>query len=294
MKSFVRGLALVIGLVGALCAQAQAPALGPPLHVGTTNGLVNEFGQPLRGVTPAAAAFGHSVVAGEIVQILLVTNSVFPPDASGNPDPQNALLFSGRVGDGMDPGAGATAMFGFSVPKRPAGGQVVARVFNQDSLAASSFYADSQVFAVDPSFNYAFIPQMTQTLQPVDTGDNDGDGLINSWEKSLGSDAGNPDSDGDGVGDVQEWRAGTGLLDAQSLLAMVQLSPVSADLMNVTWDSVTAKVYQVEFRPGDLGNSTNAYQAVSSVITAQSFSTSITVTNDISPIGHYRVRLVEP
>ena len=294
MKSLVSRSVLALWLAGVWSAQAQAPALGPPLHVGTTNGLINEFDQPLRGVSPAAADFGHTPVAGEIVQILQVTSNALPPDVNGNPDPQNTLLYTGRIGDGMDPGAGATASFGFSVPKRPAGGQVVARVFNKDSLAGSSFYTDSQTFYVDPSFNYAFIAQFTKTSQPLDTGDNDGDGLINSWEKSLGSDAGNPDTDGDGVGDVQEWRAGTDLNDQQSLLAMVQLHPLSADLINVTWDSVTAKVYQIEFRPGDLRDSTNTYQAVSSIITAQTFSTTITVTNDLAPIGHYRVRLVEP
>lgn len=293
MRIVVAGVALALTMGSRALAQA-APALGPPLHVGTTNGLVNEFGQPLKGVNPAAAAFGHTVVPGEVVQILLVTNAVFPPGTNGLPHAQNALLFEGHVGDGIDPGAGQTSRFGFSVPGRPANGRVVARVFNKATLGESSFYADSQTFFVEPAFNFAFIPSFAQTLVPLDTADPDGDGLINSWEKSLGSDAGNPDTDGDGMGDVQEWRAGTDLNNNLSLLAMVQLSPQGSDRMGVQWDSVSNKAYQVEFRPGDLSNSTNAYQAVSGVITALDLSTSVVVTNDVSPVGHYRVRLVEP
>jgi hypothetical protein len=267
--------------------------------VGTTNRLLDEFGRSLKGVNPAAAAFGFAVVPGEVVQILLVTNAVAPPDANGAPNAQNALLFEGHVGDGMDPGAGQTAMFGFSMPNRPAGGRVVARVFNKPSLADSSFYADSQIFYVassaDPTpFNQAFIPAFQQTLQPLDTADPDGDGLINSWEKSLGSSTNSADTDGDGMGDAQEWRAGTELTNRLSVLAMVELYPLSSGLTEVKWDSVAGKAYQIEFRPGDLLTSTSAYQAVSGVITALDLGASVVVTNDTSPVGHYRVRLVEP
>ncbi len=279
---------------GAGLAQAQVPALGPPLHIGMTNGLLNEFGHPLRGVSPSAAQYGHTPVPGEIVQILRVTNGLFPPAVDGTPDPQNELLYEGRVGDGMDPGAGATAQFGMSMPKRPSGGQVVARVFNKDSLAASSFYTDSQVFYVDPSFNYAFIPSFSQTLQPMDTADPDGDGLINSWEKSLTSNPNDADSDGDGVGDVQEWRAGTQLTNSQSRLVMVELTPQSDVTMGVRWDSVPGKAYQVEFRPGDLLTPSGPYADVSGVITALTEVTTTTVTNAPANAGHYRVRLVEP
>lgn len=276
-------------LAGALGVGAQVV----PLHVGTTNQLENESGELLKGVNRFAVDYGFTPVLGEIVQVLLVTNAVFPPDVNGNPDPQNALLFQGRVGDGMDPGAGQTAMFGFSIPDRPTGGRVIARVFNKSSLAESSFYADSQVFYVSTTFNYPFIPTLRQTLLPLDGADPDGDGLINSWEKVLGSDAGSPDSDGDGVGDAQEWRAGTNPTDRSSLLAMAMLTPQASGLMSVQWDSVVGKAYQVEFRPGGPGESNTLYSAASGVITALDLRTSVQVTNAIASSGQYRVRLVE-
>lgn len=286
--------ALAAGLLWSSTASAQVPPLGPPLHVGVTNALADEFGHTLRGINSAAAAYGHTAVPGEIVQILLVTNGVFPPDVNGNPDPQNALLYEGRIGDGIDPGAGQTGRFGFSVPKRPSGGTVVARVFNKADLADASFYADSQTFAVDPSFNYAFIPSFSQTALPMDTSDADGDGLIGSWEKSLGADPDNPDTDGDGMSDQHEWRAGTVLTNSASLLAMVQLEHLDEPVMDVVWDSVAGKQYEVERRYGDL-LSTGEYVTVSSVITATGFSSRVSVTNTPGePVGHYRVRLVEP
>ena len=294
MKMRLHRMLAAACIAGAVAAQGQTPGLGPALHVGVTNALVDEFSQPLKGVTPAATSFGFTPVPGEIVQVLLITNGVHAPAADGTPDSQDALIFEGRVGDGMDPGAGPTSMFGVSVPRRPSGGQVVARVFNKASLSASSFYADSQVFPISPSFNDAFIATFSSTTQPMDGTDPDGDGLNNSWEKSLGADPDLPDTDGDGMADGQEWRAGTMLTDSHSVLAMVQLNPVDDAVVNVTWDTVTGRVYQVEFRPGELGDTTNSYQAVSGIVTALTASTTLTVTNDIAPVGHYRIHLVEP
>lgn len=294
MKRRWQGMAAAACIAAAAAAQGQAPALGPALHVGVTNALTDEFARPLKGITPSASTFGFTPVAGEVVQVLLVTNGVHAPAVDGTPDAQDALLYEGRVGDGMDPGAGPTSMFGVSVPRRPSGGQVVARVFNKASLSASSFYADSQVFSVSPSFNDAFIATFSSTTQPMDPADPDGDGLINSWEKSLGADPDAPDTDGDGMADGQEWRAGTLMTDSHSVLAMVQLHPVDDALVDVTWDTVTGRVYQVEFRPGEPGDTTNAYEAVSGIVTALTASTTLTVTNNLAPLGHYRIRLVEP
>lgn len=275
-------------------AQLTPPPLSPPLHIGAANPVVDEFGVMLKGVGPAAAQFGHTAVLGEIVQILTATNGVYPPDAAGNPDPQNALIYEGRIGDGIDPGAGATGKFGFSVPKRTSGATVVARVFNRSSLPDASFYADSQTFYIDPSFNFAFIPAFGPTTQPVDTSDADGDGLIASWEKSLGGNPDDPDTDGDGMGDQHEWRAGTQITNSASLLAMVQLEHVGEPVMEVVWDSVAGKQYQVEHKAGDLLAAT-PYVPVSSTVTATGFSMRVSVTNERGePIGNFRVRLVEP
>ena len=55
--------------------------------------------------------------------------------------------------------------------------------------------------------------------------DDDGDGLNNSWEKSLGADPNNPDSDGDGMSDGDEHRAGTGATDSNSTSVITTIFP---------------------------------------------------------------------
>ncbi len=295
MKTITQ-LALAL-LVAGLCAtSAHAQRFTTALHIGMTNGVLDEFGQPLKGVTPGAEEFGFTPAQGELVQILSTTNGIFPPDVDGNPDPRNTVIWETAIGLGLDPSEGPRSRFAASVPPRPGPGtSVFVRVFNKSTLPASSFYGDSEIFPVDSQFNYTFVPNILQTSIPTDTNDPDHDGLINSWEKSYGSNPNNPDTDGDGMPDGPEIRAGTGVTDENSLLQMVELIPAPPHNLNVIWDSVVGKNYQVEFKDGDLTDTNTSFAAVSGVILASGLSSQTTITNALNyPGGHYRVKLVEP
>ena len=279
------------GLVASIGFVVAASGQTVPLHFGTTNGVENEFGQTLQGTDVGAPDFGYPYVTGEVVQILDANAGVFPPATDGTPDTNNPVIYETRVGAGADPSLGPAGLFGGSV-QRPSG-QIIARVFNRPSLSDASFYADSQVFAV-PTTNYdVFVPDLARTTTPLDPSDGDGDGLINSWEKSLGSNANNPDSDSDGMADGAEFRAGTGVTNSSSFLAMVQLVPSGSSDLSVIWDSVVGKQYVIEYTADDLKNNP-VYTNVTDVLSATGIMTSATITNGmLNEGGHYRVRLAE-
>lgn len=285
----------------AICAD-RTQAQVPPLHVGTTNTIIDEFGDNLKGTMPAATSFGFDYATGEVVQILYAGSGILPTDTNGNAQAANQIIYETRIGEGVDPGMGPAGQFGVSVPGR-AGvqglganpTQVFARVFNKPSIAESSFYGDSQIFVVDANFNAPFIPEIVQTDKPTDSNDNDNDGLHNSWEKSLHGNPNNPDTDGDGMADGPEFRAGTELTNDTSLLQMVELIPVPPSNLDISWDSVDSKEYEVEYKSGDLTDTNDPFNTISGVITATGLVSRTTITNALAnPGGHYRVKLIEP
>ena len=103
-------------------------------------------------------------------------------------------------------------------PKRPAAGTLVfARVYDAPTVAEAAFYADTSLATVPAggsSLALDFGP-----LRPLDPGDDDGDGLNNSWERALGTaDRPTADYDDDGMLDLHVMLAGTDPTDAASLL----------------------------------------------------------------------------
>jgi hypothetical protein len=271
----------------------NAAAQSVPLYLGTTNSTVDEFGATLRGTGPAAPYFGFTYVTGEVVQILQGDTGIFPPSTDGTPSTNNTLLAVIAVGEGVDPSLGPVGMFGGSLVHRPSG-TIFARVFNRSSLSASSFYGDSQLFVV-PTTNYdVFIPSIQQTINPLDSNDDDNDGLHNSWEKSLQSNADNPDTDGDGMADGLEFRAGTDLNDASSLLRIIALRPTPGNDLSVTWNSVSGKQYRIEYSSQNLCNNM-VYTNASDVISATGSVSSTTISGGLQlGGGSYCVRLVAP
>lgn len=265
------------------------PAITVPLHIGTTNAIVDERGQTLPGTSPAAAIFGHPVVAGDLVQILRSYNGVIDaPGTNGAPaGTNNVVIASSSIGSGVDPAVGQTGQFGMSLADYD-GGIVFARVFNAASLAGASFYADSQTY--QPGAGYSvFIPSLN-TVQPLDGNDDDADGLVNSWEKSLNTNPNNADTDGDRVSDYHEFLSGTDGNDAGDFLRMVQVMPVLNGHSIVFWASVSGKTYQVQFS-ADLA--TQAFADLGGPVTATGTTTQIIHTNGLAaPGGHYRVKIM--
>ncbi len=250
-------------MVGIFAALAAAPAhatLETPLRVGVSAPITNEFGQRLPG---------RAAAPGALVMVLWApSNTIYAPAIDGTPHPLNPPVSNGitAIGRSMAPALSNPGRFSLSLANpRPKSGRLFVRVFNKPTLEASSFYADSEIFLI--SGNKLFIANIGPTTNALDTADDDGDGINNSWEKSYGSDPLNPDTDGDGipdglehqlgsspvladtdgdgVPDGHEFRAGTDLADPDSYLGVADITPAGSDLL-IQWASVTGKLYQVE------------------------------------------------
>ncbi len=275
------------------CAGSPARAqMTTPLHVGALQPIVDEFGVKLQGNATSDPS------ARDFVQLLWASNSiVYSPDYGGNPDPNNASVTNGQSGIGtltspvlLEPGFFSAAL----ANPRPTSGKLFARVFNAPTLDGASFYADSQVLTINA--NQILIAQFGGTTNALDGRDTDGDGLINSWEKSMGSDTNKWDTDGDGVGDGDEFRAGTGLLDPSSLFIMATLTPWGDNGLKVEWNSVAGKRYYVQYSTNNLPDEAS-YVDYDGMITG---APNTTLSQKIAPNGrnqervHVRVRLVEP
>lgn len=299
----MKTISLVVAYLLLGLASAHAQSVSAPLHVGTTNGLVDEFGQLLAGTDPASGDFGHPVVEGDIVQIIQTTNTVMlAPSTNGLPSGLDVVVATTRIGRGVDPALGASGKFGASITtlnRSSAPVKLVARIFNAPTLEQSSFYVDSDIYSA-PVYGAAkydvFIPQFSDnaTTQMLDSTDHDGDGLTRSWEISYGANPDDPDTDKDGMADGHEIRAGTGVNDANSLLQMVWLTPLPPSDMGISWDSVAGKTYQVQYTTNDLAQNPVFLDVAGGQGTALDLTSSTVVTNGLHlDAAHFRVRLVE-
>jgi len=289
MSAFKHGCTFA-GLIIALCLPVHAQVV--PLNFGTTNGILNEFNELLPGTASAP---------GALVQILEARQGVFPPDISGNPHLNNPVLQTTQMGAGTDPTKGALGKVAGSInslANRSSASNtntIFARIFNASTLAASSFYTDSQLYDV-PVFGDkygTFYIDAQKTDTPLDVSDNDNDGLHNSWEVSFATDPENPDSDDDGMLDGNEVVAGTDPNDHTSLLVMVELIPAGGGNLEVMWDSVSGKVYQLEYTTNALTDVV-AFAPINPQVTATGLTASTIVTNGtVPPAGtSFRVRVV--
>jgi hypothetical protein len=279
--------AAIAALLFAIPAGAQLYA---PVAIGTPNPVTDEFGTNLQG-----SAMGPSSES-DLVQVLWATNGIEPPDYFGTPNPNNPPVAGGasHVGNLTAPDLVNAGLFSVSLvdPRPPNNSKIFVRVFNAPKRRDATFYADSQVLTVRD--NNLLLLDLRATTNAVDLRDDDNDRLNNSWERSLGTDLNNPDCDGDGMIDGDEFKAGTGILDENSVFVAVQITPDANGNAAVAWDSVVGKSYQIECMDGPWADPV-CYTNVSDVITATDVVTETTITNGLlGGMGKFRVRLVEP
>jgi hypothetical protein len=291
-----------LALIFAVSVAGAAPGQVAPLCIGATNGVRDEFDALLQGTSAAAIPYGFPHVTGDVVQILKAPLGIFPPALTGAPNTNNPVLYTSRIGIGVDPALGNCGLFGAILPvnnksgdplERSSIGPIFVRVFNAPSASEFSFYGDSQVWTPSASFNYPFVAQVSKTDQALDPADPDGDGLNNSWEKSVGSNSANADSDGDGMSDGSEFTAGTDLMDPSSYLSMIQIMAAGGSDAFVRFDAVPGKFYRVEHTSADLMEDP-VYVDLTGPIEATNAVMQIFIPGGLaSPNGHFRVS-VEP
>jgi hypothetical protein len=272
-----------------------------PLYVGNLEPVKDQYGRTMLGSHLSAGVDSRSRL-----EIRTPTDGVIrPPALDGTAHANNPLLTTDSVGGvGMNSAEPNSGIFCMAFSKRPAAGtKIFARAFNAPTAAEASFYADSTMLsapATGSSLVLVFGP-----AQPLDAGDADGDGLNNSWEKALGiDDRLTADYDGDGMSDLNEMYAGTAADDPNSLLAFRSIRREAGAVpsgqggtvfkpVNVKWQSVPGKQYQLEFLPDLLGE--QLYVPVGDVVTAGEGEYDLEMVVDVpaeATAGSFRVKLV--
>jgi hypothetical protein len=273
-------------------AASSGNAMKTPLHVGALAPITDEFGGILCGNAIADPA------TCDRVELLWASNSVsHAPEFDGSPHPDNPPVAGGTtwIGSLASPALLKPGIFAMSIGgafRPPNNSTVFVRTYNAPTRAAASFYADSQM--LETAGNSVLIAQIGATTNAIDPRDTDGDGLNNSWEKSLGSDANRRDTDGDGVSDGDEFRAGTGLTDSNSVFVVALVSPLGDDGLRIEWNAVAGKTYVVEYNTNNLSDKEN-YQEFEGYVTAEETGRIFKLVPggwNLSRI-HVRVRLVE-
>jgi len=273
---------LVAGIVP---VWAQGPMI-TPVHIGATKSIYDEFGKKLRG---------NAEQPGDLVQVLWASNGVVnPPNYDGTPDPENPPVEGGQTAIGkMTPrNLSQPGYFGLSIadPRPGDGAKIFVRVFNAKNLADASFYADSPVYTVDG--NSVIEVAVGATTNPIDPRDFDGDGLHNSWEKSLGSDQNDPDTDKDGMKDGDEFAVGSDLLDPNDLIRICRVSPAGGSDIYLTFDSEPGTNYVVQVTTNDLSADVATFEDLSGIITATGEWMTVTITDGLEyGTAHFRVRV---
>lgn len=292
----------------ALCCLLSVLWTGTPLHAqetplafGAANPIVDEFGALLPGRNTSSVYWGLPYVTGTVVQILhSIDGVIYPPHLDGSPgSTNNVVIQTLRIGDGADGSVPVSGLFSGSLGyfRRSSMTEspfIFARVFNREALEDASFYGDSQLYEVpvlgDPYGR--FMAEIDCTCVPLDTTDEDHDGLNASWEKTLGTNPQAPDTDGDEISDSHEQLAKTDPLSPGSYLEVDQIEWTDGGGLRVHWRSESGVTYQVV--AADIG-SLSAVVASESILAAESPVLSVLVTNGVGAnAGQFRIKVLTP
>ncbi len=289
-----------------------AASITEPLYVGNLAPVFNEYRQPMPGSPDPALEPQRPRIE---IRTVPFGQWPTPPDYYGRANEGRNPLVSQvhDLGNGADSigGMGLNAarpnsgIFCIIFPRRPPSDTwIFARVFNAPTLETASFYVDSEPVQI-PSRGTSLVVSFGE-IQPLDTRDFDGDGLHNSWERSLGTDPENVDTDGDGMSDYEEWLAGTDPLDRTSFLAIRDIRPVAPSAVpgvlgqteelihpiRLRWSTAPGRRYQVQHADSLLEE--QIFKNVGVVIVAGEGEDQVDTWIDVEyrPAGFFRLKLI--
>jgi hypothetical protein len=294
------------GVCGVAVWLAAAWAWGvilPLLYVGNLEPVRDQYGRMMIGSHLSAGATNRS-----LVEIRAPTDGIIrPPSTNGAAHPYNPLLSADSVGGmGMNTATSDSGLFCMVFPSRPTPGKkIFVRAYNAPTVAEASFYADSAIAVI--SSNDASLVVVFGVAKPLNSGDDDADGLNNSWEKALGTaDRLTDDYDGDGMLDLHEMLAGTSPTDPGSLLEFKfirrEAGPALADKgedeeeghsVRMRWQSVPGRRYQLQFLPNLLGE--QVIVPIGEVVTAGAGDSEMEMLVEVpdeAAAGSFRIKLV--
>ena len=301
-RPWIKGLVLAGAFLFALESRG---GIVTSLYVGNVEPVLDEYGRPMRGSPLPAEAANRCRIEIRTT----TTGIVYAPGTNGASSPYNPLLATNSVGGmGENAEVADSGLFCLSFADRPATGtRIFARIYDAPTAAEAAFYVDSALATV--TSNAASLVLAFGAVRPLDAGDDDGDGLNNSWERALGT-YGRPaaDYDADAMSDLHEMLAGTDPTDATSLLELrgawsennVAGYDPQTRLLHVRWPAVPGKSYQLEAAARLAADPTTGappeFLPVGDVLTAGADETALDVWVDISGGDVkqlYRIRIAE-
>lgn len=252
-------MSLRMCLLGLCLATAAGAGLVPPLYVGNLDPVLDQYGR----VMPGSHLMDQSNERS-LVEIRTSTDDyIRPPLTSGAAHPFNPLLSDDSVGGvGLNSSTPDSGLFCMVLEDRPAAGtKLFVRAYNAPTAEEATFYADSLMMDV-PAYANSLVVTFREA-RPLDSGDDDGDGLVNSWEEVMGTyGVDTADFDGDGMSDLHEMLAGTDATDAESNLSFkfirrdvaLQTSGETGGQdwekpVRVRWKSIPGKTYRLYHVP---------------------------------------------
>ncbi len=228
-------------LIVLLCCFTGFAGIIPPLYVGNTEPILDEFKHPLMG------SGGDPTSQRCLIEIRTANDGIIrPPNKDGYSHPYNPLLRSSATGlnvSGKDTGL-FCEVFVYRIDPT---NKVFARAYNRSTAQEATFYMDTPLYTPprsSPSFTTLILS--FESAKPIDSGDNDNDGLNNSWEETLGiDDRLTSDYDDDGSSDYEEMLAGTAPDDPDSIFEIKSITYLT-NQTKIVWSSVPGRKYQVQ------------------------------------------------
>ena len=229
----------IIGIGILFSSSSLFAQISAPMYVYNLAPVKDEFNRIMKGNASDAAS------SRCLVEIRSAANGIFAPATDGTAAIQNPLIETSGIGANTSIKSQNTGTFCAVLVKRPAvGSKLFARVYNAPTVASASFYVDSDIVTVAAGIDQ--VEFVFGSAQPFDDADDDGDGLCNSLEKSLGSDPNNSDTNGNGLGDLVTYLAGFDFSGPSAGLYVTDMVAAFDDgVVALSWSAAEGRRYQV-------------------------------------------------